>query len=165
MTTVMGIDPGTATIGWGVLRADWSDLEVVGYGAIRTPKEMEQPERLHTIYESIKVLLREYSPDSVAIEELFFSRNVTNAMAVSEARGVIQLAVYAHRFPDDTIPITGYKPNTIKKAVAGDGKAKKPEVQEAVRLYLGLTEKIRPDDAADALAVAITHITSNEMRG
>ena len=157
---VMGIDPGQATVGWGVVDYRNSELVTLGYGAIRTPKGMSQPERLEFIYHRIQELLKEYSPDYVAIEELFFSRNVTSAMAVAEARGVIQLAVHTHRNTPYKIPMENYKPNTIKKAVTGSGRASKEEVQRAVQMYLGMEGPVKPDDAADALAVAITHITS-----
>ena len=154
----LAIDPGLATIGYAVVDHKWPDLEIVTYGAIRVPKEMEPVGiKLHFIADRVRDIMSTYEPTDVAMEELFFSRNVTSALKVSQAIGVMKLVAYQHY--DEPPTIAEYKPTVIKTAVAGDGKANKEVMQESVRLYFQLDEKVRPDDAADALAIAITHIT------
>lgn len=151
---VLGIDPGTATVGYGVVQevADGS-LQAVAYGAITTPAGVPMWERLATIYERCQAMIQEYNPDRAGVEELFFARNVTTALTVAQGRGVILLALGRAG-----IPIAEYKPNEIKLSIAGYGGAKKPQMQEMIRILLGLEAAPRPDDAADALAVAITDL-------
>ena len=154
MSLVLGIDPGTATTGYGFVRQREDDsLEAVAYGVITTPAKMPAHERLIQIYEEINKLLLLHRPQRCAVEKLFFQRNVTNAIAVGQARGVVMLALaQAGMEPAE------YTPNEIKLAVTGYGSAGKRQVQEMVRMLLELSSIPRPDDAADALAVAITHI-------
>jgi crossover junction endodeoxyribonuclease RuvC len=150
----LGIDPGTATVGYGLVRqhAD-NTMEAIKYGVITTTPDQPMPRRLEIIFESIQDLIAVYKPDRAAVEELFFGKNVTTAITVAQGRGVIVLA-----FQVAKLPIAQYKPNLIKQTVSGYGGAKKPQMQEMVRMMLGLDEIPKPDDAADALAVAITDI-------
>lgn len=157
---ILGIDPGIGTTGYGLVR-DSSDgaLELVDYGVISTPANTPVPVRLQQVYRSVRDLVDRYHPDSVAIEKLLFGKNVTTAMNVGQARGVTLLAL-----ADGGVPISEYTPATVKEAVAGYGNASKAQVQEMVRLLLNLTAVPRPDDAADALAVAITHLHSSRYQ-
>ena len=154
MTLVLGIDPGTATTGYGFVRQRNDDsLETIAYGVILTPAKMPAHERLISIYDQLNELLLLHQPERCAVEKLFFQKNVTNAIAVGQARGVVMLALaQAGMEPAE------YTPNEIKLAVSGYGAAGKRQVQEMVRMLLELEKIPRPDDAADALAVAITHI-------
>lgn len=151
---VLGVDPGTAIVGYGLVR-EHSDgtLESVAYGVIRTSSDTPMPERLQIIYDDLTALVKEYRPDAAAVEELFFAKNVTTAITVAQGRGVILLTLQrAH------IPIYEYKPNNVKQAVSGYGGAGKSQIQEMVRVLLNLETIPKPDDAADGLAIAITHI-------
>jgi crossover junction endodeoxyribonuclease RuvC len=157
----LGIDPGTAIVGYGLVREhNDGSLEAVTYGVIRTPAKTPMPERLQTIYDSLNSIIEKYNPDRVAVEELFFSRNVTTAITVAQARGVILLALQ-----NANLPIAEYKPNAIKQSISGYGGADKRQMQEMVRLLLGLESIPRPDDAADGLAIAITDIHSYRLGG
>ncbi len=150
----LGIDPGTATIGYGVVRElNDGSLEPVAYSVIRTTPDNTMPDRLNMIYEGIQAIVREYQPDRSAVEELFFAKNVTTAITVAQGRGVILLAL-----AQAGLEIAEYKPHVVKQAISGYGNAKKPQMQEMVRILLGLDEIPKPDDAADALALAITDI-------
>jgi crossover junction endodeoxyribonuclease RuvC len=150
---VLGIDPGTATTGYGVVRSlENGDLEAVSYGVISTPKNTDPEDRLLTIYNEISKLIALHSPETAAVEKLFFQRNVTTALAVGQARGVVLLAL-----AQKGISIGEYTPMEIKQAVAGYGGADKQQVQLMVKAILNLQDIPRPDDAADALAVAICH--------
>ncbi|KAF1073276.1 crossover junction endodeoxyribonuclease RuvC [Methanogenium sp. MK-MG] len=150
---VVGIDPGIARVGYGVLERTARYPTPLAYGCIETKSSLSQSQRLREIYESISQVLDDYSPACVAIEQLFFSRNTTSAMQVSEARGVLLLAAVQR-----DIAIAEYTPNQIKQAVTGSGRADKHQVQEMMRRLLRLQEIPRPDDAADGLAVALCHI-------
>lgn len=154
---VIGIDPGLATVGFGVIRTEESVIMPVSYGCIRTSAEKQTPERLLEIYNETSALFEKYAPDVIAIERLFFSKNVTNAMSVSEARGVIFLAAQ-----QKNIPIFEYTPNRVKQAVTGSGRADKKQMQEMIKRLLRLDEIPQPDDAADGLSIALCHI--NIMR-
>jgi crossover junction endodeoxyribonuclease RuvC len=157
----LGIDPGTAIVGYGLVREqNDGTLEAVEYGVIRTPSKTPMPERLTTIYDSLTDLVAQYQPDSVGVEELFFARNVTTAITVAQARGVILLALQK-----SNIVINEYKPNVIKQSITGYGSADKPQMQEMVRMLLNLESTPRPDDAADGLAVAITNINMGRLGG
>lgn len=149
---ILGIDPGTATAGFGVVEFSKGKLSPVGYGTIRTPAGLPLPTRLRQIYEDAQELLRRYRPDVVAVEQLFFSRNVTTAFAVGQARGVFLLCAAQH-----DLAVAEYTPHQVKQAVTGEGRAVKAQVAFMVRALLGLSETPRPDDAADALAIAICH--------
>jgi crossover junction endodeoxyribonuclease RuvC len=155
---VLGIDPGTAITGYGVVEEHAGELKAVTFGAIRTPAKQPLPTRLQAIYRGVKDLAQEWEPTSAAVEELFFSSNVRTAMSVGQARGVTLLALI-----DAGLSIAEYTPLTVKQAVTGYGSADKAQVQEMVRLLLGLAEIPKPDDAADALAVAICHLHSARM--
>jgi crossover junction endodeoxyribonuclease RuvC len=155
---ILGIDPGTAITGYGLVAEDEQGLALVDYGAITTPSGQPLPERLQTIYQGLTGVVGEHLPAAAAVEELFFSRNARTALSVGHARGVTLLAL-----ADAGLPIFEYKPLEIKQAVAGYGGAKKQQVQEMVRMLLDLDHVPQPDDAADAVAVAICHIHSARM--
>jgi len=155
---ILGIDPGTAITGYGVVEEVAGDLKPVASGVIRTPAGQPLPARLQLIYQGVKALTTEWEPETAAVEELFFSSNVRTAMSVGQARGVTLLAL-----ADAGLDVAEYTPLTIKQAVTGYGNADKAQVQEMVRLLLGLAEIPRPDDAADALAVAICHFHSARL--
>ena len=149
---ILGLDPGTASTGYGIIDSIDGRLSAVTYGVIKTPAGESASTRLQTIYNELNNLITRYQPDSAGIEELFFGRNVTTAISVGQARGVLLLAL-----ANANIPIGEYSPPKIKDTVAGHGKAGKAQVQLMVRNLLDLEETPRPDDAADGLAVAITH--------
>ncbi|NLA38918.1 MAG: crossover junction endodeoxyribonuclease RuvC [Methanomicrobiales archaeon] len=150
---VIGIDPGMARTGYGVLRRCDPHPVPLAFGCIETESNHRPARRLLEIYEEVSLLFDRYTPECLAMEELFFSKNVTSAMRVSEARGVILLAAEQRG-----IPVTGYTPNQVKLAVTGSGRARKDQVQEMMRRLLRLQELPRPDDAADGLAIALCHI-------
>jgi crossover junction endodeoxyribonuclease RuvC len=152
---ILGIDPGTATTGYGVVEEEGGDLKALAFGVIRTPADQSLPTRLQMIYRATRELATKWEPTAAAVEELFFSRNVRTAMSVGQARGVALLAL-----ADAGLSVAEYAPLAIKQAVTGYGGADKAQMQEMVRLLLGLEETPRPDDAADALAVAICHFHS-----
>ena len=148
---IIGIDPGTALLGYGVV--DYSDEPVaLAFGAIDTASDQPMPARLLELYRATASLLDDHQPDAVAVEQLFFARNVTTAITVGQARGVVLLAAAMAE-----IPVTEYSPSEVKHAVAGYGKADKRQMQEMVRIVLGMETVPRPDDAADALAIALCH--------
>lgn len=155
----LGIDPGTAIVGFGLVRElrDGS-LQAVDYGVITTPAGMPMPNRLQMIFDQLTVLIEKHQPDRAAVEEMFFGKNITTAITVAQGRGVILLTLNQAK-----LPINEYKPNSIKQAISGYGGAKKPQMQEMVRIMLGLDSIPRPDDAADALAIAITDIHSAQF--
>ncbi len=154
MRRVIGLDPGTARTGYAILDEDeQGTLAVVTFGVIETPPEETLPQRLLLLYEQVRQLLLLHQPQSGAVEKLFFQRNVSTAIQVGQARGVILLAL-----AEAGIPVAEYTPNEIKQSVSGYGSADKRQMQEMVRLLLGLPSRPQPDDAADALAVAITHL-------
>lgn len=156
MTLALGIDPGTATTGFGLVRLEQDgSLAAVKYGVILTPKQASAPARLEMLYNELSNLLKEYRPETAAVEKLFFSRNVTTALAVGQARGVVMLCMQ-----QAGIEPFEYTPNEIKQAVAGYGGAQKKQIQEMVRALLQLDSIPKPDDAADALAIAITHLNT-----
>lgn len=153
---VLGIDPGTATTGFALVEGPEgaaSDLRLVDYGTIRTGPDTPMPERLAEIHAGMRQLIEELEPDEMAVEELFFSSNVTTAITVGQARGVILLSG-----AEAGIPVYEYKPMQIKLALTGYGGADKRQVQDMLRMMLGLDRIPRPDDAADAIAIAICHL-------
>jgi crossover junction endodeoxyribonuclease RuvC len=153
---VLGIDPGMAIMGYGVVEQQNNSLKVLDYGVVTTPSDMETPQRLLSIFDSVERLIEQYSPDVMAYEELFFNKNVKTALIIGHARGVAVLAG-ARR----GIDLFEYTPLQVKQAVVGYGRADKQQVQSMVKLLLNLREIPKPDDAADALAVAICHIHSS----
>jgi crossover junction endodeoxyribonuclease RuvC len=155
---VLGIDPGTAITGYGVVEEVQGELKPLAFGVIRTPAGQPLPVRLQAIYRAVRELATEWKSDAAAVEELFFSSNVRTAMTVGQARGVALLAL-----ADTGLTVAEYTPLTVKQAVTGYGNADKAQMQEMVRLLLGLADVPRPDDAADALAVAICHLHSARL--
>jgi crossover junction endodeoxyribonuclease RuvC len=155
---ILGIDPGTAITGYGLVREDKDRLVLVDYGAVTTPSSQPLATRLQTIYQGLSEVIRQHQPTAAAVEELFFSRNVRTALSVGHARGVALLAL-----ADAGLPIYEYKPLEVKQAIAGYGGADKHQVQEMVRMLLNLEHAPHPDDAADAVAVAVCHIHSARM--
>ena len=157
MTLALGIDPGTATTGFGLVeQLPDGGLRAVDYGVLTTPKDAAAPDRLALLYQQIKELLLLHRPQTSAVEKLFFQKNVSTALAVGQARGVALLAL-----AQAGLEVAEYTPNEVKLAVAGYGSADKRQVQEMVRVLLSLEELPRPDDAADALAIAICHLNTN----
>jgi crossover junction endodeoxyribonuclease RuvC len=160
---VMGLDPGLAITGYGLIRESLpdpsgrpgarDDLALVEYGTVTTPAGQPLPDRLLAIHDELGGLIAKHRPDVVAVEELFFGRNVTTAFIVGQARGVAILSVARAG-----IPVREYKPVVVKQAIAGYGKAPKAQMQEMVRMLLNMDHVPKPDDAADALAVAICHV-------
>ena len=155
---ILGIDPGTATTGYGVVEKEKGEVKHITHGVILTDKALPAPERLLIIYTQINRLLDVYEPDAIATEQLFFSNNVTTAMAVGRAVGVIALAA-AQR----GVPWLEYRPMEVKMAIAGYGAAEKKQVQYMVAQLLKLDKVPKPDDAADALAIAVCHANSSYM--
>jgi len=156
---VLGIDPGTAITGYGLVREDDEGLTLVGCGVITTPSDQPLFQRLQAIYHGLAAIIDQHRPDQVAVEELFFSRNVRTALSVGQARGVVLLAA-----AEAGLPLHEYKPLEVKQAIAGYGGADKRQVQEMVRMLLQLEQVPEPDDAADAVAVAVCHVHSARMR-
>jgi crossover junction endodeoxyribonuclease RuvC len=152
----LGIDPGTATTGYGlVLELPDGNLQIVAYGIISTPKHDSGPTRLVKLFTEINNILNIYHPETCGVEKLFFQRNVTTAIDVGQARGVILLAL-----AQAGLEICEYTPNEVKQAVTGYGAADKKQMQEMVKMILSLDKIPKPDDAADALAIAITHLNT-----
>ena len=156
MTIALGIDPGIATTGYGLVRLTRDgELAAVSFGVISTPKESTSSARLVMLFDQLNELLIKHKPDTAGVEKLFFQRNISTAVAVGQARGVIMLSLAQHK-----IDVFEYTPNEVKQAVAGYGSADKRQVQDMVRALLGLDSIPKPDDAADALAIAITHLNT-----
>ena len=156
---VLGIDPGTAITGYGLVREDEEGLALIECGVITTPADQPLSQRLQAIYRGLAAIMGRHRPDQAAVEELFFSRNARTALSVGQARGVVLLAA-----ADAGLPLHEYKPLEVKQAIAGYGGADKRQVQEMVRMLLHLEQVPEPDDAADAVAVAVCHIHSARMR-
>jgi crossover junction endodeoxyribonuclease RuvC len=155
----LGIDPGTATTGYGlVLETEQGQLEAVKYGVILTPAGELPEKRLLYLYHQLQEVILLHRPDSAAVEKLFFQRNVSTAISVGQARGVILLSL-----AEAGVPVTEYNPLDVKQAVAGYGGAEKGQVQQMVKALLNLEDIPRPDDAADALAIAICHLHSSRL--
>ena len=149
---ILGIDPGFAIVGWGVIEYKENTHRPVAFGAITTQAHTDFNLRLKQIYDDVVELLAKSKPDAMAVEKLYFTTNVTTGIQVAQARGVILLAAQ-----QAGVPIYEYTPLQVKTAVTGYGKAKKPQVMEMTRRLLHLKEVPKPDDTADALAIAITH--------
>lgn len=149
---ILGIDPGTATTGFGVIEKDGPKLKFIDAGIISTPSDMEMPNRLSEIYAGLKEIIEHHKPECVAVELLYFATNVTTAITVGQARGVVLLAA-----SEAKLAVGEYTPLQVKQAVTGYGKADKKQIQEMVKMILGLDGIPKPDDAADGLAIAITH--------
>ena len=155
---ILGIDPGYATIGYGVIDTNGNKHKVIDYGVITTPKNENIAVRLAMIYDSMTKIIDKFKHDEIAVEELFFVKNITTGINVAHARGVILLA---------SVHACGrmyeYTTLQIKQAMTGYGRAEKRQIQEMVKMYLNLPQIPRPDDAADALAIALTHAQTNRM--
>lgn len=155
---ILGIDPGIAIVGFGVVKKEGSQMKPIQYGSIVTEAGLRTETRLKQIYDAMTHLLDKYKPNVMAVEKLFFNRNVTTAFTVGQARGVMLLAA-----EEAQVGVAEYTPLQVKQAVVGYGKAEKHQVQEMVKMLLGLAEKPKPDDVADALAVAICHGHSSQI--
>lgn len=150
--TILGIDPGYAIVGWGVLSYQGNKFKAVDYGAITTDASMDMFDRFKSIHDDLNRIIELHKPDAMAIEELFFNTNRTTAINVAQARGVLLLSALNHG-----VPIFEYTPLQVKQAVAGYGRAEKQQVQQMTKLLLNLDAVPKPDDTADALAIAICH--------
>ena len=148
MSRILGIDPGIGICGFGLIEG----TKILDFGVVTTPINSPLPGRLKELYESLTEVFEQTKPDVASVEKLFFSKNITTGIAVAEARGIVLLVAEQHK-----VPIFEYTPNEIKKTLTGYGSAKKRQVQEMVKLHLSLDNIPKPDDAADALATAITH--------
>ncbi len=149
---ILGVDPGTATTGFAVIDIVGQQRSVIDYGVISTPPDHAMPFRLKTIYDDLSELVQHHSPQCIAIEQLFFTNNITTGISVGQARGVVMLVGEQHG-----LELAEYTPLQVKQSVTGYGKATKSQVQQMVKTILGLKEIPKPDDAADALAIAICH--------
>ena len=156
---ILGIDPGLAIVGWGIVDYAGSRFRTVAYGSIQTPAGMRTEERLASIFDGMNELLDKYHPDEMAVEELFFNTNITTGIRVAEARGVILTAA-----EKKGIRMQEYTPLQVKQSVVGYGRAEKKQVITMVTMLLGLKEAPKPDDTADALAIAICHAHSGCSR-
>lgn len=154
---VLGIDPGTATTGFGVVAFEGGRLLSLKHGVLRTPPGRPLEERLRSIFEGVSDLIRAARPDCLAVEELFFNKNVRSALAVGQARGVVLLAAALAG-----LSVSEYTPLQVKQAVVGYGRAEKQQIQQMVKVLLRLDAVPKPDDAADALAIAICHLHSSK---
>ncbi|MEI6266348.1 MAG: crossover junction endodeoxyribonuclease RuvC [bacterium] len=154
---ILGVDPGTATTGYGIIEEKAGKIKLVDYGVIITEPKQPLEARLEIIYDQLGDIIDEYDPEEIAVEELFFSTNVKTAMAVGQARGVILLAA-----KKSGALISEYTPNQVKNGICGYGGADKKQVQKMVQMILKLDEIPQPDDAADALAIAICHSSSRK---
>jgi len=152
---ILGVDPGSGIVGFGFIELTKNKPKLIDAGVIRTIVGNDVSSRLVEVYDALQELLEEHKPDVAVVEKLFFAQNVTTAMIVSQARGVILLALEKAK-----VPVFEYTPLQIKMAMTGYGRATKAQMQELVRIQLGLKEIPKPDDCADALAAALTHITS-----
>jgi crossover junction endodeoxyribonuclease RuvC len=151
---VIGIDPGLARLGYGVIEINGDEKRPVCYGCIETSgKNQSAPERLLKIYAGVESLFEKYHPDHLSLEKLFFAKNISSAMVVSEVRGIVLLTA-----AQKNIPVAEYTPNQVKQAITGSGRADKCQMQEMIKRLLHLDEIPKPDDAADALSIALCHI-------
>jgi crossover junction endodeoxyribonuclease RuvC len=156
---ILGIDPGTGILGFGVIDSNKGNLQMVDAGVIRTPVKEDDAVRLQTIFEEITDIIADTKPEIMSVEKLFFAQNVTTAMTVAQARGVVLLAG-----KQANLEIHEYTPLQIKQALTGYGRAEKKQIQEMVRVILKLKDVPKPDDCADALAAAITHSMTLRLR-
>ena len=147
---ILGIDPGIARMGWGVVEDTRGKARAIAYGCFETKKNMEQPERLKAVHDELTKVIKKYKPERIAVEKLFFSKNVKTALTVGEARGVIMLTC-----AELNVPVVEISPKEVKQTLTGYGSAGKKQMQRMIQLMLGLKEMPKPDDAADALAIAI----------
>ncbi|MBQ2773734.1 MAG: crossover junction endodeoxyribonuclease RuvC [Clostridia bacterium] len=156
---ILGIDPGLAIVGWGVVEYRAGKFKPLGYGAIRTPAGVRTEERLAGIYRDLNTIIDHFHPEEMAVEELFFNTNITTGIRVAEARGIVLLCG-----EQKGLRISEYTPLQVKQAVVGYGRAEKKQVMTMVTSLLGLKETPKPDDTADALAIAVCHAHSGASR-
>ena len=156
---ILGIDPGFAIVGWGIVDYEGSRFKVVAYGSIQTPAGEQLEARLKSIYDDLSAIIDKFKPDAVAVEELFFNTNITTGIKVAQARGVILLCA-----EQKGVPIAEYTPLQVKQAVTGYGRAEKNQVITMVTMLLGLSKPPKPDDTADALAIAVCHAHSGASK-
>jgi crossover junction endodeoxyribonuclease RuvC len=156
---ILGVDPGIARSGWGVIECQMSNVKCQNYGCIETLAKLESSQRLKQIYAELTDIINEYKPDVMAVEELFFNTNAKTAFIVGQARGVILLAA-----AQKNIPIMTYTPLQVKMAITGYGRAEKAQIGQMVKILLKLKEIPKPDDVSDALAVALTHAFTNKFK-
>ena len=149
---ILGLDPGTATTGYGVIRVLGNRFQMLEYGIISTPAKTPMEKRLEMIYDNLQELLQKWQPDQAAVEELFFNQNITTAITVGQARGVLLLCC-----AQNNVPLAEYTPLQVKQALVGYGRADKKQIQQMVKMFLNLADIPKPDDAADALAIAMCH--------
>ena len=149
---ILGIDPGTQVMGWGVVETDGSDVSMVGYGAIKVPDKLQPAEKLNLLYKELQKIINKYKPDNVAVEQPFVAKNVHSAFVVGRAQAMALLAA-----ANKNIPAFEYTPAQVKQQVANYGASSKEQIQEMVKLLLNLEEIPQPNDAADALAIALCH--------
>ena len=154
---ILGIDPGIAIVGYGVVDKEGNSYKTIAYDAVTTRAHTPLPERLEKVYQGVTEIIKTYKPDVMSIEELFFNNNAKTALTVGQARGVIILAAV-----QNNIPVYEYTPLQVKQALTGYGRASKTQIQQMMRTMLGLSEVPKPDDVADALAIAVCH--GNSMR-
>lgn len=155
---ILGIDPGIAILGYGIIKYEYNKFTAIDYGAITTDSKQSMPDRLGLLYNGLEELIKIHRPQAFAVEELFFNKNVKTALTVGHARGVILLAAHQHN-----LNIFEYTPLQVKQAIVGYGRAEKKQVQQMVKILLHLNEIPKPDDVADALAIAICHANSSSM--
>ena len=155
---VLGIDPGTAITGYGLVQEENGQAAALAYGVITTPSDLPLPDRLKLLQRDLAAIVEKYRPEQSAVEQLFFNKNVRTALAVGHARGVVLLTLACA-----SIPVYEYTPLEVKLAVTGNGRADKAQVQQMVTLLLGLGKIPKPDDAADALAIALCHLHSARL--
>jgi len=156
---ILGIDPGVADTGWGVIKKEKNNLKLLTFGVIKTPAQQPLPERLSVIYKELKKTIKKFQPDEISIEELFFCKNVKTALLVGQARGVILLTAI-----ETNVAISEFTPLQVKQAVAAYGKADKKQIQKMVKTLLNMDKIPHPDDAADALAIAICAANSAKFK-
>ena len=155
---ILGIDPGIAIVGWGVIEFSGNKMKPLAYGAITTPAHTPITQRLKTIYDELSLIIDKYKPEAMAVEELFFNTNVKTAITVAHARGIVLLCASQKAVPDFE-----YTPLQVKQALTGYGRADKMQIQNMVKIMLGLNAVPKPDDTADALAIAICHAHSHNL--
>lgn len=157
---IMGIDPGFAITGYGIVKYEGNRFTPIDYGAITTESSMELPKRLLHLHNSLEVLIKNYKPDAIAIEELFFNKNIKTALTVGHGRGVAVLAA-----AQSGVEVFEYTPLQVKQSIVGYGRAEKAQVQQMIKIILNLQAIPKPDDTADALAIAVCHGHSHKMTG
>lgn len=157
---ILGIDPGLGRLGWGVIDTTASKQTAIGFGCIETSQKIAEEHRIKEVFDGLTEIITRWHPEVVAVEELFFSKNVTTAFMVGQARGVVLLTAAQHN-----IPIISYNPGEVKVAVTGFGKAEKKQIAQMVKVILKLEKLPRLDDTTDALAIALTHAFTGKMTG